>query len=279
LFRIKKMSSEDFEFAVHLTDTMNWNSVEEDFEFMTRLEPDGCFVLFSNLERVGIATAISYGQVGWLGNVIVSENHRRKGGGSLLVRHATEYLTSKGVKTIGLYSYLDRIPFYVKHNFQTDSKFIELKGRGFSSSTKARVREAEEDDIRQIIGLDQICFGGPRSKLLEPILLDPSNFCYVCRDEDRILGFAVAKVFDEVSEIGPLVCRRGYNDIAIDLLKTNLNRLKSRKVSLCVPEKESRILGLLTQHGFREDFHLARMFRGTPFIKDYIYVAESLERG
>ena len=279
MFHIEKMSPEDFEFAVRLTDTMNWNLVEEDFEFMMRLEPDGCFILLCNSERVGVATAISYGQVGWLGNVIVSENHRRKGGGSLLVKYATEYLTSKGVETIGLYSYLDRIPFYTKHNFQFDSKFIALKGRGFSASTEARVREADEDDMQQIIDLDRLYFGGSRSKLLEPVLLDPSNLCYVCTDDDRILGFVAAKVYNEASEIGPLVCRQGYDDIAIDLLKTNLKRLKSCEVYLCIPEKESKILNLLTRHGFREDFRLARMFRGTPVINDYIYVAESLERG
>ena len=193
MFDIKRMSAEDFEFAVRLTDTMKWDLGEEDFEFMTRLEPNGCLVLLCNSERVGIATAISYGQVGWLGNVIVSENHRGKGGGSLLVEHAIDYLTRRGVETIGLYSYLDRIPFYAKHNFQYDSKFIVLKGRGFSASTQADVREADEEDVQQIIDLDRLCFGGSRSKLLEPILLDPSNSCYASTAGDRILGFAVAK--------------------------------------------------------------------------------------
>ncbi len=273
------MSSEDFEFAVSLTDTMNWDMSEEDFEFMMRLEPDGCFILFWNSERAGITTATSYDQVGWLGNVIVSENHRGIGGGSLLVKHATEYLTGKGVETIGLYSYLDRIPFYAKHNFRPDSRFLALKGRGFSSSTEARVREADEGDMQQIINLDRLCFGGSRSKLLEPILLDPNNSCYVCTDADKILGFAVAKLYDGVSEIGPLVCRHGCDDVAMDLLKANLNKLKSGEVSLCVPEKESRILSLLTQHGFRNSFRLTRMFRGTPTTSDHIYLAESLERG
>jgi len=279
MFHAKKMSSDDFEFAVRLTDTMNWNLTEEDLEFMMRLEPDGCFTLHYNSEKVGIATAISYDLVGWLGNVIVSENYRRKGGGSLLVKRAIEYLTNKGIKTIGLYSYLDRIPFYAKNDFQSGSMFTVLKGRGFSASPKDRVREADEDDTQQIISLDREYFGGSRSKLLELVLLDQSNSCYVCADDERIIGFAVAKVFDDVSEIGPLVCRQGCNDIAIDLLKTHLNRLKSCEVSLCVPEKESGILGLLSHHGFREDFRLARMFRGTPVTSNHIYVAESLERG
>jgi len=273
------MSTEDFEFAVSLTDTMNWGSVEEDFEFMMRLEPDGCLVLLHNSERAGIATAISYGQVGWLGNVIVSENHRGKGGGSLLVKHAIEYLTSNGVETVGLYSYLDKTPFYAKYNFQFDSTFIVLEGRGFHASTKARIRKADEANTQQIISLDQLCFGGSRSKLLKSILLDSSNSCYTCTENDRIIGFAVAKIFEDVSEIGPLVCREGYENFALDLLKTTLTELKGREVSLCIPEKESAILASLTRHGFKESFRLARMFHGTPILCSHVYVAESLERG
>jgi GNAT superfamily N-acetyltransferase len=279
MFHVRKMSPEDLEFAVSLTDTMNWNSGEEDFEFMMKLEPDGCLVLLHNSERVGLATAVSYDQVGWLGNVIVNENHRRKGGGSLLVKHAIEYLTRKGVETIGLYSYLDRIPFYQRHNFQFDSKFVVLKGRGFSTSTKALIREADEGDTQQIISLDQLCVGGSRSKLLKPILLDPSNSCHVCTENNRILGFAVAKIFADVSEIGPLVCREGYENVAVDLLKTTLTELKDHEVSLCIPEKESAILALLKRHRFKESLRLARMFFGTPVICSHIYVAESLERG
>jgi ribosomal protein S18 acetylase RimI-like enzyme len=279
MFRVQRMSSEDLEFAVHLSNTMNWNSVEEDFEFMMSLEPDGCLVLFLNSERVGIATAISYDQVGWIGNVVVSENYRRKGGGSLIVRKAIENLANKGVETIGLYSYVDRIPFYAEQDFRFDSRFVVLKGKGFSSLTKSHVRIANEDDMQLIFDLDRLCFGGSRRKLLEPILHDPANLCHICADDDRILGFAVAKESDGVSEIGPLVCRRGHDDVAIDLLKTNLKKLKRCEISLCIPEKESKMLNLLKRHGFREDFGLARLFRGAPVINDFIYIAESLERG
>jgi len=279
MFHVKKMASEDFEFASQLTDMMNWDLIEEDFEFMRRFEPDGCFVLLCESERIGIATTISYGQVGWLGNVIVRENHRRRGGGSLLVRHAVEYLTSKGVETIGLYAYLETIPFYVKHDFQYDSKFVVLKGRGFPASTKAHLREAEKADLQQIVDLDHLYFGASRRKLLEPIILDPGNLCYVYSDDVRIFGFAAAKVYNGIAEIGPLVCRRGYDDVAIDLLKAILNKLKDYEVSICMPEKESNIFNLLTRYGFQEDFQLARMFYGRPIVNNFIYVAESIERG
>lgn len=279
MFHVEKMLPEDFEFAVRLSDTMNWNAAEEDFKFTTSLEPDGCFILFFNSERVGIATSISYDHVGWLGNIIVSEKYREKGGGSLLVKNAIEYLTTKGVETIGLYSYVDRIPFYERQNFRFDSKFVVLKGRGFSTSIKANTRMAKESDMQQIFDLDRQCFGGSRKKLLEPVLHDPANLCYIYKDDDQILGFVIAKVSDESSEIGPLVCRSGYGEVAADLLKSVLKKLSCCGVSLGVPEKESVIINILKQHRFKEDFLLARMFRGTSITNDFIYIAESLERG
>ena len=279
MFHIKNMSTEDFAFAVRLTDTMDWNLVEEDFEFMTELEPDGCFVVLDDSERMGLATTISFGKVGWLGNVIVSENYRGRGVGSLLVRYSLECLTNKYVEAVGLYAYVDKVPFYRRLGFEYDSGFVVLNGKGSSSPVGAHPREAGKDDIREIINLDRLCFGASRRKLLEPLLLDSGNLCYVSIKDGRVLGFVVAKVYEGVAEVGPLVCRRGCSDIAIDLLKTTLNRLEGLEVSMCIPEKESAIINTLMRSGFSEAFHVARMFYGNPIVNDCIYVAESLERG
>ena len=279
MFRVEKMSPEDHEFAARLSNTMGWDASEDDFEFMAKLEPKGCFTLFSGSERVGIATAVSFGNVGWLGNVIVSEEHRGKGGGSLLVQKAIEYLTSRGVETIGLYGYTGRVHFYERHGFRLDSRFVVMKGKGFVETAKPRVRAAAADDEHSIIELDGSCFGGSRSRLLEFILRDPANLCYVSTDDGELLGFVVAKVYDETSEIGPLVCRGSQSGVATDLLKKILGKLKGCEVYMCVPEKDAAILNLLRQHRFKEHLVLARMFRGTPTVNDYVYVAESLERG
>jgi GNAT superfamily N-acetyltransferase len=279
MFHIKKMSLDDLGFAVRITDLMSWNLVEEDFKFMMHLEPDGCFVLLSNSERIGIATTVSFGEVGWVGNVIVSENRRKQGAGSLLVRHCVKYLANKNVKTIGLYSYIDKAPFYRRLGFKYDSEFSVLKGKSFSSPSRAGVREATKEDMQEVIDYDQTCFGASRRKLLEPILLNPHNLCYVSTEDDQILGYIVAKVYDEMAEIGPSVCRQGRNGIAINLLKAVLNRLQGFEVSMCVPKKESAILNMLKGASFSENFHVARMFFGRPVVKDCIYMAESLERG
>jgi predicted N-acetyltransferase YhbS len=279
MFKIKKMTPDNFEFAVNITDTMNWKMAEEDFEFMLKLEPQGCFVLLDDSEKIGIATTISFGKVGWFGNLIVAETHRNKGAGSQLVKHAIKYLTNKKAETIGLYAYLDKIPFYRKLGFEYDSEFIVLRGRGFSSLTMTNLREAQRGETQDIINFDKTCFGASRKKLLEPILLDPNNSCYMATEDGQMLGYAAAKPYEDAAELGPLVCKQGRSDIAINLLKVNLNRLEGCDAYTCVPKKESAILNMLMKHGFKENFRVARMFFKPRMIKDCIYVAESLERG
>jgi ribosomal protein S18 acetylase RimI-like enzyme len=258
---------------------MNWNLVEEDFKFMRDLEPDGCFTLFGDSERIGLATTISFGKVGWLGNVIVSKKFREKGVGSLLVRHSMEYLTEKHVETIGLYSYTNEIPFYERLGFMYDSEFVVLNKKESSSPEIINIKEAEKDDIMAIIQCDSLCFGASRKKLLKPILNDPTNLHYISKERGQILGFTVAKVYDGMVEVGPLVCQHGRTDIAIDLLKRAMDRLKSFEITICIPKKESPILETLVGIGFSEVFRVARMFWGRPIIRDCIYIAESLERG
>jgi GNAT superfamily N-acetyltransferase len=278
MFSVKNMSKDDITFAVRLTDTMDWNLAERDFEFMMELEPKGCFVLLYDSERVGIVTTISFGNIGWLGNLIVSEQHRKKGAGFLLASHAVKYLKNNNVETVGLYAYTGRVPFYERLGFAYDSYFIVLRGNGFSSQTDSHIREGGKADIQKIIDYDLSCLGVSRRKLLEPILLDSDNRCYIYENRE-MAGYAIAKVYHGMAEAGPLVCHQGCNEIAINLLKAVLNSLDGLEVSMCIPEKQMALLGILKRHGFREKFRVARMFHGPPFNNDCICMAESLERG
>jgi GNAT superfamily N-acetyltransferase len=279
MFHVKNMSVEDLSFAVDIANQMNWDMAESDFEFMMKLEPEGCFVLFDDSERIGIATTVSFGKIGWFGNLVVSENHRKKGAGSLLVKRSIDYLASKSLETIGLYAYLDKIPFYTRLGFKYDSEFIVLKGKAFSSTVSAELIEPARENLQRIVDYDESCFGASRKKSLKPILLDPDNMGFVSIENGRMLGYALAKVYDGTAELGPLVCQQGRVDIAINLLRTIIDRLRRRNVSLCVSKKEVPILTVLMKAGFSESFRLARMFLGSPLVKDCVYAAESLERG
>ncbi len=77
MFQVEVMRPDDFDFAVTLANTMNWNMTPDDFQFSLALEPEGCFILKDHNKRLGLITSISYGKVGWFGNLIVTPEARR----------------------------------------------------------------------------------------------------------------------------------------------------------------------------------------------------------
>ena len=279
MFHVEKMDIDDFSFAVQLANTMKWNMAIEDFEFMVKLEPRGCFVLFHDQERFGIATCVSFGKVGWFGNLIVKEGVRREGAGSLLIRHAIDYLKNKGVDTIGLYAYPHLVKFYESLGFEPDIDFLVLQGKAVFPATQRMLREAKKADIPEIIDFDGQCFGANRKKLLEPILLNKGNLCYISTENNEITGYVTAKVYGKMAEVGPLICHANRVKEALLLLKTILSKLNGLEVFMYIPKKETKLLNMLYQTGLKADFPVVRMFLGPAIAKNCIYTAESLERG
>jgi ribosomal protein S18 acetylase RimI-like enzyme len=279
MFHVEKMKAEDFPFAVQLANTVNWNMTVNDFMFMVKLEPQGCFVQFHDKERVGIATTVSFEEAGWFGNFILKKDARGKGAGTLLLKYAIDYLKSKGAETIGLYAYPQLINFYQRFGFEPEVDFSVLKGKAAFPSAQEPLREAEKQDFPKILELDRKCFGANRKKLLNSILLDEGNLCYLLTEMDEIIGFVAAKVDGKMAEIGPLICHANRKEAAAMLLNNVLSRLNGLDVFMYIPKKEKRLLCALYKMGFKEDFHVVRMFLGPALAENCLYAAESLERG
>jgi GNAT superfamily N-acetyltransferase len=279
MFHVEKMEVNDFPFAVQLANTMNWNMTAEDFEFMVKLEPQGCFVQFHGKERVGIATSVGFGKVGWFGNFIVKEDVRGEGAGSLLIENAIDYLKNKGVETIGLYAYPHLVKFYESFGFEPDIDFLVLKGKAAFPATQGMLRAAKKREVPELIDLDCKCFGANRKKLLEPILLNKGNLCYISTENSDVTGYVAAKVYGKMAEVGSLIYHGNRVDEAVLLLKTILSRLNGIEVFTYIPKKETELLNMLYQAGLKEDFRVVRMFLGPAIAKNCIYTAESLERG
>lgn len=280
MFNVRRMSSEDIEFAIRITDTMDWNLTEQDFAFMMQLEPEGCFTIMYNSEKIGITTTVSYGKVGWIGNVIVDEKYRRRGAGTTIIKHAINYLMGKGAKTIGLYSYKEKANFYSRLGFKSDLQFAVLNGKAPSFNVEAaNVKEAGKNEMQRIVEFDRFYFGASRKKLLEKIVNEKGNICYCYVENGEIFGYAMAKVYGHYAEIGPLICRREKGHIAKNLLGVVLERVEGAEVLICLPKREEAITNMLLDSGFKESFTVVRMLFGPIAFRDCVYIAESLERG
>ena len=279
MFQVKQMRPEDFSFATDLANTMDWNMAPEDFQFMSQLEPESCFVLFDDLKKVGIATCINYGAVGWFGNLVVKQEYRGRGAGSLLVKHAIDYLQGKGVETIGLYAYPNLVRFYSSLGFKGDEDFSVLNAEKLASLTGATLLTVSKQHIRIIEAFDSRCFGGDRRKLLESIILQKGNLSYYISTGNEVGGYVAATVYETMAWVGPLMCQENNLEAAVMLLKAVLSKLSGLSVYLALPKKETALKTMLSAAGFKEDFSVTRMFFGPNVAKNCIYLAESLERG
>ena len=283
MFLVKKMKPDDFPFAVDLANTMDWEMGTSDFEFNIKLEPEGCLVLFDGLERIGIATCISYGKVGWFGNLAVKETYRKRGAGTLLVQSAVNYLKDKGVTTTGLYAYPHLINFYGRIGFKPNSELEVLQADSVLAppipNNDEQVEPNNVQDFSEIINFDAMCFGASRKKSLSCLLEEKNNFSYLASEDEVIVGYVAAKVYKEMAEIGPLMCTKSKAAVADSLLKTALRRLAGSGAYLYIPKEEDALINIAIKAGFKIKFSLVRMFLGPSVAKDCVYIAESLERG
>ncbi|MCW4018985.1 MAG: GNAT family N-acetyltransferase [Candidatus Bathyarchaeota archaeon] len=281
MLQIQKMEPKDFPFAVELANTMNWHMTPEDYAFNRSLEPEGCLVLREDSKLVGVATCISYGQVGWFGNLVVKEAHRRRGAGATLVNHAVNYLKNAGATNIGLYAYPHLKKFYGELGFESDAEFVVLKADSVSSFSfqDANLRAIKPQDIPTVAEFDGRCFGGSRKKLLELSLQNPANLGYIAYDGSELVGYGAAKVYGETAEVGPLFCQKNSGETATALLRTLLSKLEGVEAYIYLPAAETALINVARESGFREEFGLLRMFLGSPSLQDCIHIPESLERG
>ena len=280
VFHVEKMNVNDFSFSIKLANSVHWDMTVRDFEFMLKLEPEGCFVLFHGGERFGIATSISYGKVGWLGNLIVKEDSRGQGAGSILLQHVLDYLVKKGMETVGLYAYPHLINFYETFGFKSNRELIVLHGKvSYNSSNQVALETADKPNVDEIVNFDRQCFGTDRKKLLKPIILEKRNLGYISNESETTTGYVLAKVQDKTAEIGPVAFKANKMKQALALLRTAFIRLHDFETFIYIPRKETELLKIAHQAGLKEAFRAVKMIWGLNIFKNCIYTPESLERG
>jgi len=196
-----------------------------------------------------------------------------------LVQASISFMREKGVETLGLYAYADVIHFYEKLGFKVDSDFSVMKGTVSPSSETTSSRKASPVDIPRIMEFDERCFGVSRRKLLEPIISDRDNLCYVRVERNQLVAYAVAKHYDSVAELGPVVCPRNREDVSSGLVRAVSRDLGNPQMFVVVPSEEEASLRTMSELGFKEDFRVKRMFFGPSKIDRCVCFAESLERG
>ena len=246
---IREMTVEDLDFCLNMFRITGWGNTIDDVLRMISYEPGGCFVASIEGEDVGMVGSIGYGEVGYLGNLIVLLGHRGRGIGAALMKEAMEHLLESGVKSIRLDSVPKAIPLYKRLGFREES--LSLRFTGLATETGSTGCEwMMESDLPEVSDFDLRFFGAPRGRVMRRVYADFPQLCFVVREDSRLAGFIMAKEGEGRTRIGPWICEPDKPGIAEKLLHRLMDEVAGDTLWAGVPEGNQSSVEILLRNGF-----------------------------
>ena len=244
---------------MRLKEAAGWNQTEADWRRLLLLEPNGCFAAIKDGRLVGTTTTTIYGELAWIGMVLVEPQNRRQGIAAQLLNVALDYLNGK-VETIKLDATALGRPVYEKFGFEVESEVERWAG---TSSSTGRATQAVMDQkaVRDLLNLDRFAFNADRSKLLERLIDDACASPVLIRAADGALnGYALARSGTNKTYVGPVVAN--YPHLIETLLDRVLDQLPGQEVYIDINRECIVDMRVLSDRGFVKERDLVRMVKG-----------------
>ncbi len=232
---IREMTVGDLDFCLEMFRITGWGNTADDFRRMISYEPGGCFVARMGGEDVGMVGSICYGEVGYMGNLIVRPEHRGKGIGAALMNEAMDHLIDSGVKSSRLDAVPMAIPLYERLGFKGESLSLRFTGLA-SQKGSTGCERMDEMDLPEVSELDLRFFGAPRGRVLRRVHADFPGLCFVAREGSRLVGYIMAKEGEGRTRIGPWICEPGERGLAEKLLHRLMDEVAGSTLWAGVPE-------------------------------------------
>ncbi len=247
--QIRPIKKSDFPSIIELTNEEEWGFGTSDLRRMKALQPKGCFVATVSGIPVGLTTTAAYGRrVGWIGNVVVSKQHRGAGIGSSLVQSGIRHLLRMRVRKIGLFAYPENEAMYKRLEFETTGNFDRLSAsHGTVDSTEVIGRVP----FHHILDLDKRAFGADRSRLLRRLYHEFPKYWAWVTNSAKVSGYVLVKQYQDSSEIGPLICEHMNQEDVGKLLRSSISLTDKWPLEMAVPESRLKVVEAAARLGFR----------------------------
>jgi ribosomal protein S18 acetylase RimI-like enzyme len=246
---VRRMAEVDLSFCLDLLRLTGWGNTADDLRRMMSYEPGGCFIASLGGEDVGMVGSVSYGGVGWVGDLIVLPEHRGRGVGASLMRRAIRHLEGSGVGFVRLDSVAKAIPLYRRLGFREEYPSLRFMGIGRPSRASG-VERMNPTDLSDVSKLDERFFGASRERVLRRVLHDFPDLCHVARGDPRISGYIMAKVGEGSHKIGPWICDPREPGLAEALLRRIMDEADGERLWVGVPGGNVASVEILKSNGF-----------------------------
>lgn len=270
---IRSFTIGDIDFAHNMTEIEEWNNTRKDIERMFKLNPSGCFVAEVKGKRVGHVFSVRYGELGWIGFLIVRAEYRVKGVGTSLLRKAIGHLLSCGAETVKLEAVPEIASIYRKLGFvdEYDSLRFLGKTRKLASATSSNTKLLEGSMLKEAAKFDAGYFGADRSEVLTRLYNDYTKLCLVSCIESRIVGYIMCRKAENGYRAGPWVCTPEDSHAPRELLAKCTEILgQNAELYVGVPAANKVAVEIMQEFGFEQYSKSIRMRFGKKLETDNI---------
>lgn len=246
-FRV--MTHEDKDFFMQLMDMVGWGMTVEDYERMLHLSPDCLFLASIDGVDLGMVAATNYGELAWIGNLVVLPETRGKGIGAALMNKTIGYLSEKGVESIRLDGVQLAVPLYRRLGFKDE--YWSLRYTGVATQHDApETHPMMLDNLDEVIDFDTMVFNASRRDAIQYNYNRYPNLAFTAWGENGLIGYIMAKRGKTNIKIGPWVCKPGNPEIAEGLLRSVMNQVVGEDMWVGIPEENLDGVRILEKNGF-----------------------------
>ena len=203
-------------------------------------------------ERIaGVGNGILNGRTGWLGNIIVHPDFRRKGIGRAITQNLIEYFQSKGCTSQLLVATPMGEGLYKKFGFKTISEYLFYKTeKKLKALANNRIRKLEIDDIEANMELDRYAAGEERGAFIKQFF--SAGWVYEDDRSGKILGYFLP-------ECGNGLVIASDSTAGLELLQFKHSRELKTAV---IPSENIVARDFFEQNGFIQYLRAPRMILG-----------------
>lgn len=209
------------------------------------------FSLLLGSDPIGFGNLMVFGTVCWIGNIVVSEKHRKKGFGTKI----TEFLVQEGRKlgatTLNLVATELGQPIYEKLGFRTECmyKFFKRKSELPELEITGQIRKAHQSDFPGIFELDHHTTGENRDAMIN---FFRESTCVMKEADGKLQGYYI-------EELGDGFIAAEDPEAGIELLK---KKVVSSDRQIVLPGSNDFAKDFLLDCGFKKTMELPRMTLG-----------------
>lgn len=251
---IRAMQPDEIDLAASFTRGEGWiTETSAEFAGFLRFAPRGCLIAELGSRPIGICVATPYGEVGFIGELIVAPEHRGQGIGTRLLETAVRYLEETGAQSIFLDGVQQAVRLYERAGFRRIVPSLRFYG-AVTGSVHDSTRSMTLGDLPEVFIMDRDAFGADRSFFLRRRLALYPELAWVLERNARLAGFILGRRGTDWAAAGPWVVLPGesHPEHLLECLATRVNGLP---LMVGVLASSSAAVGLLRSLGLAESPH------------------------